>query len=343
MTSKRTLIGLVLLLAACLLLTERAINSHEQMQSQAEMSGRSLLDRVFGESRAVLAERMYYRADVYYHAGIGHADHDHDHHHHDHHHHDHHQDHGHEHEHHDEADEDEVISALEEELGFTDDDPAETTPEETAHSHALCEHDDHHHHHEHKPSSKHEFNDWWSRLNRRLHPRGHRHLRGAREEKEVLPWLWAAIRIDPDNPQPYLDGAYFLGHRLEQPDKALELLSQGIERISEEVELYFAKGTYLYHLYDDHKQAFEVLGQGRRQWLEQWRRLQREESPEGVDDEEIPNSLLYFRLLGYMGRIAYDSGDLETAKAIYEEALFFAPSERMRSRLNERILDLDEK
>ncbi len=307
MKSRQATIWLLILLAGSLLLGQAATR-HPQIRRQTQKSGQSLLDTIFGESRAVLGERMLYKADVYYHSGVGYEECDHEHEH-----------------HHPEED----LHDHEDEHQDPDDDPHP---------------DDHDPEHQqpHSPaeSAKSQSGDWWTQLNRRLHPRGHKHLSGEREEKEILPWLWAAIRVDPENPQPYLDGAYFLGDRLGKPEKALDILNQGIERNPEEVELYFAKGTTLYHSFDKPQQAFKVLEQGRQHWRQQLKRWQEKEAEGKSHKQEPPNSLLYFRILGYMARIAKDAGDIKTAKNLYQEALPVAPNDRLRSNLREQIEEL---
>lgn len=293
MNSKHGTIWLLALLASGLLLGQAAMR-HPQVQRQTQQSGQSLLNTVFGESRTVLSERMVYRADVYFHGGVGYEQCDH------------------EHSHEQEPDEQEQGDS----------------------------HEKHREQADHANSAPSGYSDWWTQLNRRLHPRGHKHLRGKREEKEILPWLWAAIRIDPKNPQPYVDAAYFLGNRLGQADEALELLNQGIRKNPEEMELYFAKGTTLYHLFDDQEQAFEVLERGRKQWRQQARQWQEKQAKGKAQNQEPPDPLLYLNLLEYMAKIAEDAGEVETAEQIYREALPLAPNDTRQDNLREKIEEL---
>jgi tetratricopeptide (TPR) repeat protein len=57
-------------------------------------------------------------------------------------------------------------------------------------------------------------------------PTAHVHLHGT-ELNEIMPWLWMAIRSDPQNPESYLIAAYWLITNSKRPDLAHEVLHQG--------------------------------------------------------------------------------------------------------------------
>ncbi len=311
--------GLLLLLAACALAPR--LSGHPGLRPpQAEQP--ELLSVLFGESRVAIGERLYYLADVYYHAGIGYANHRNDHHH------DHHDGHHH---HHD----DDREAAL---FPFAGEDAAESAAPLVDH----CDHDHHDGHAQHHEDSRRREHggDWWIRINRRLKPRGHRHLHGRREEREILPWLWAAVKVDPKHIDAYLDGAYFLAERLGRPDEGLRMLDEGLRHNPGSVRIYFARGTMLFHRFDDREGAFSTFAQGREAWLEQWEDW-RQTMACGQTEAEQPDTLIYYRLLGYMGHIAERQERPEQALALYGEALPFSPSPRLRDQLLARIEGLE--
>jgi tetratricopeptide (TPR) repeat protein len=49
-------------------------------------------------------------------------------------------------------------------------------------------------------------------------------------DREVLPWIWAAVRADPHNLRAYEIGGYWLGKRLGRTREALALLDEGLAR-----------------------------------------------------------------------------------------------------------------
>jgi len=74
-----------------------------------------------------------------------------------------------------------------------------------------------------------------------LHISRHIHLHGE-EEKEVLPWLYYAVRLDPHNVTAYSIGGYWLGRRLGKVDEAIKLLAEGIRNNPYAMDLYYDIG-----------------------------------------------------------------------------------------------------
>lgn len=56
----------------------------------------------------------------------------------------------------------------------------------------------------------------------------HEHLHGA-EVKEIIPWLYYAAKLDPNNVQAYTLTAFWLGDRLNKPDDAAAFLREGLK------------------------------------------------------------------------------------------------------------------
>jgi len=194
--------------------------------------GQDLMALVFGESRGVLSKKLVEKADLYYHGGVGWQG---------------------------------------ECPGLHDPAPAadglallHSTQEPHADGHEHeDEHEDGHAHAGHAPASF----DWWTIINEHRHPHGHLHLHGERYEKEVLPWVWMAAKSDPGNTLAYNVGGYWLAKRLNRPEKALELLRDGIAHNPDDFELELTRGSVLRDMPGRDAEAREALEAARRKWL----------------------------------------------------------------------------
>lgn len=253
-----------------------------------------LLSKLFGESREVIGEQMYYQADIYYHSGVPHAqDSDHD-----------------------------------------------------QHDAGQSYHGNDHEHEENSRGENKTKADLWSRLNQRLKPRSPKHLKGERQEKEILPWLWATVKVDPGNINAWRDGAYFLAGRLDRPEDGVRFLKSGLEHNPESPELYFDLGTVYFHHVKDRTAASSAFKKARKAWIEQWSvwierrggRSEAEKATQGGD--AVPSQLLYYRILSYIGKIAELEEDNNRAIRVYKEALRFAPSPRLKEDIQTRLEEL---
>jgi len=65
----------------------------------------------------------------------------------------------------------------------------------------------------------------WQRTMELISPVAHVH-RDGQSVKEIMPWLWMAIRADPHNVQTYLVAAYWLANEADRPDLALSVLDE---------------------------------------------------------------------------------------------------------------------
>lgn len=55
----------------------------------------------------------------------------------------------------------------------------------------------------------------------------HRHLSGN-EEKEIVPWIYYAIRLNSHNKSAYSVGGFWLAVKLKKPDRAIKFLKEGL-------------------------------------------------------------------------------------------------------------------
>ena len=56
---------------------------------------------------------------------------------------------------------------------------------------------------------------------------GHRHLTGTRE-KEIVPWLYYAVKLNPHNETAYAVGGFWLATNLKKTDEAIKFLREGL-------------------------------------------------------------------------------------------------------------------
>lgn len=126
------------------------------------------------------------------------------------------------------------------------------------------DHDDHAGHETHGQEGV--LPDWWSRLNAQVRPREHLHTQGAREDREVLPWLWAAVRADPHNVRAYEVGGYWLGKRLGRTREAFALLAEGLARNPGAYSLCTVRGDLCLVPLNDRGAAREAYAEAWERW-----------------------------------------------------------------------------
>ena len=78
-------------------------------------------------------------------------------------------------------------------------------------------------------------------------PRGHTHLEGAADIREIMPWLELSTRANPENPEAYLVAAFWLAGEAERPDLARSVLDRGQCNIPYSYEIQLAKGRLALH------------------------------------------------------------------------------------------------
>jgi tetratricopeptide (TPR) repeat protein len=142
-------------------------------------------------------------------------------------------------------------------------------------------------------------------------PGQHGHLAGQ-DVREIMPWLWLAIRMNPRDVKLYLDAAFCLAHDMGRSDVAHEVLREA---------LYANPGDYRI-LLDDGRiylregrlaEAGRALNAGLAFWSGR-------ADPDGADAKFDKRSLLIYR-----GLVYETQGDLAKAADCYEQILQLFP------------------
>lgn len=77
-----------------------------------------------------------------------------------------------------------------------------------------------------EPVEKHAFDGgFFQVLSQDISPERVIHMAGQ-DVREMMPWIWLAVRTDPQNLEPYLVGAFLLSRQMGRPDLAHELLRE---------------------------------------------------------------------------------------------------------------------
>jgi len=115
----------------------------------------------------------------------------------------------------------------------------------------------HHHEHPHKESEKtsaiSKLNILF-RLGEMMHITEHIHLHGE-EEKELLPWFYYAVRLNPENINAYVIGGYWIGQRLNRTEEAIKFLEEGIRHNPNSWQVYAGLGEIYFIAKKDYRQA----------------------------------------------------------------------------------------
>lgn len=112
----------------------------------------------------------------------------------------------------------------------------------------------HTHNHEHGEHARPSWNILLS-ADKAIRITEHRHLAGH-EEKEMLPWIYYATRLNPYNELAYAVGGYWLGLRMARPEEAIEYLREGIVNNPESMQIYDSMGRVYYSIAEYDKAAF---------------------------------------------------------------------------------------
>ncbi len=143
-----------------------------------------------------------------------------------------------------------------------------------------------------------------------------RHLQGA-DSREMLPWLWAACRVDSGNVNAYANAAYVLDSLYGDFEKAIAVLDEGIAANPGSSELEFQKGSMLLMRAKDPEKA-------RRAFESALAKIPGDKKLTGRDD--IDADLITLRTLAFLGRIAHDDGDRQTVLRCLERANGISPT-----------------
>jgi len=175
----------------------------------------------------------------------------------------------------------------------------------------CCSEDEHAHEHDHHADSGHAHADRsldvWTRLNRRIHVQEHRHTEGE-DARELLPWLWAACRMSPQNVQAYENSAYVLDRMLKRPHDALALLEEGVRLNPTSAALEFSVGELALHSLKDSARAEQAFAAARSKC--------RPAPGEAGENDRF----LLGRILFYLGYLAHQRGDHDRAAGFWAEA-----------------------
>jgi tetratricopeptide (TPR) repeat protein len=68
-------------------------------------------------------------------------------------------------------------------------------------------------------------NDWFQSLSQEISPEAHVHLHGS-DVREIMPWLWLAVRANPHNVDAYIVTAFWLAREARRSDLALDVLRE---------------------------------------------------------------------------------------------------------------------
>jgi len=123
-------------------------------------------------------------------------------------------------------------------------------------------HSDGHHHTGHEDTGTTSTGNLLIRLCDRIQISEHRHLHGN-EEKELLPWIYYSTRLNPHNILAYVVGSYWIGIRMNDPEKAMSFLKRGIIDNQDSWQLYKAMGDVSFISSKNYTDAVRYLEQAR--------------------------------------------------------------------------------
>ena len=178
---------------------------------------------------------------------------------------------------------------------------------------SAAERDDHvDHEREARPVAR----DPWSWVNARVHVQDHRHLAG-REVDEMIPWIWAACRADPNNVEAWEIGWYALAKMRKNKEAGLAVLEAGIRHNPDNVHLEFTRGQSLLTDFQDETASEAAFQLARSKAL-----APVDGTPEKLDKDD---ALLLTHVLSYLGHFAEKRGDAEAIRRYHQEAVAAAP------------------
>jgi tetratricopeptide (TPR) repeat protein len=171
--------------------------------------------------------------------------------------------------------------------------------------------------HEHDASCAHaepagKPDDWIARLAARFEPDQHVHLDQG-SEKEMLPWIQLAVEMDPHNVDAYTVGGYWL-RQMGKAREAERFLREGQRNNPDSSEIYFELGR-LYELEaKDSRLAANLYALS----LEKWH-----QENDGLAE---PNTLALAQILGRLGRVKENRGELDVALKYYIQLKTVSPT-----------------
>ncbi len=137
----------------------------------------------------------------------------------------------------------------------------------------------------------------------------HRHLKGD-EEKEIIPWIYYAIKLNPHNETAYAVGGFWLAVQLKKPEKAITLLKQGIVNNPCSWEIYATLGQVYLVNKSDYKNAKIYL-----------------EKAKELIDKSKADKFDKMRVYSFLAEAYAKLGKTNKALEVYREILVFAPGD----------------
>ena len=202
-----------------------------------------------------------------------------------------------------------------------------------------CSYGHGHHHHGHDDDGDHDHGEEehdeaapvrapWSFVTRAIRlPSIERHLEGE-STREILPWLWAALRVDSGNVNAYANAAYVLDALYGDKDKSLAVLEEGLKTNPGSAELEFQKGELLLSGFKASAKAETAF------------RAALAKAPDDkhlVNREDIDAPLLEIRALAYLGILASERGDIKALRHCYEMARAINPNHNTTKSLHDLV------
>lgn len=136
--------------------------------------------------------------------------------------------------------------------------------------------------------------DPWSWINRRIRaPEVDRHLKQDRVV-ELMPWFWAAVRMNPQNVPAWTEAAYVAGHLMRKPDLQMEILARAREANPGSVVLALGQARATYPMGKGDVAAAEQVFEEARRLA---RKAQAANALAGADARAFADVLAYLSLL----------------------------------------------
>lgn len=153
----------------------------------------------------------------------------------------------------------------------------------------------------------------FQRLGAAITPNDHVHLSGERV-REIMPWLWMALRMDPANEELYLVSAYWLSGGQNHPEAALEVLREGQWNLPFNHAIQLALGR-LYLRMGKPAEAYGAFRAGLAFW------------PGGRNPDDEAVRLDHVALLMYLAFLEEAEGRIPDAIRHFRELAALSPSQ----------------
>jgi len=137
----------------------------------------------------------------------------------------------------------------------------------------------------------------------------HRHLHGN-EEKELLPWLYYATRLNPRNKKAYALGGYWVGIRLKKPREAIQFLLDGLVNNPDSWEINETIGEVYLLAEKDCKKAITYL-----------------EKAKQLGDGQNVDKFEKRKIYTFLAKAYIETGNPKKADMLYKELRNYFPEE----------------